>query len=229
MKVLRMGAALLLKFCLLVSLAAFSCAAQSGGESGDPDALLPQRPVSATATQNESAPYEPITHQQRFQWFIERSFGPEHIAGALFLAAYETGRDNPPEYHGTWAGFGDRFASREAALTIRNGMEAGLGEFSGEDPRYFRNADLPLKRRIGNVVKQTFLARHRDGSYDLAFARYTAYAGSNFISNAWRPESQADTQHALSRTGWAFVGRMAGNAWDEFWPDMKQHIFHRNN
>lgn len=218
-------AAPLLRLCVVFLFVAAACAAQTG----DPDLVTPQTPSSPIATQNEAVPYDPITGLERLQWFFQKSFGPKHMASGLFIAAFETARDNPREYRATWAGFGERFASWEAAITIRNAMEAGIGEFSGEDPRYFRNAELPFRRRIGNVVKQTFLARRRDGSYDLAYARYTAFTATNFISNAWRPDSESDTQHSLSRIGWAFLGRMAANASHEFWPDAKQHIFHRGN
>jgi hypothetical protein len=214
-----------IKVGAILLLAAVACAAQTG----DPNPATPEMPSSPIATQNEDAPYEPISQHQRLQWFIDQTIGPSHVAAGVFVAAFGTARDVPPEYRGTWAGFGKRFAVREAGATLSNGMEAGLGELWGEDPRYFRNAELPFRRRVTNVVKQTFLARRRDGSFEPAFARYSGIVGSNFISNAWRPASEADTQHALYRTGWGILGRMASNAWDEFWPDAKQHYFHRQN
>lgn len=210
---------------VLLVFAATACVAQTG----DPNSATPQQqPASPIATQNERAPYEPITTHERFQWALEQTIGPEHIVSGFFVAGFGTARDAPHEYRGTWAGFGKRFASREASVTLSNTMEAGLGAFWGEDPRYFRDAGLPFGHRIANVVKQTFLARRTDGEFHLAFARYGAITGSNFISNSWRPGSESDTSHALSRTGFGFLGRFGSNAWDEFWPDAKQRIFHRN-
>jgi hypothetical protein len=215
----------LLRLTALFLIAATACAAQTGNQQSS----TPQQPTSPIATQNAQSPYEPITTHERFQWTLNQTIAPEHIVAGLFVAAFGTARDAPPEYRGTWAGFGKRFASREASVTLSNTMEAGLGAIWGEDPRYFRNAELPFGHRVGNVVKQTFFARRRDGSYHLAFARYAGITGSNFISNAWRPHSEADTQHALSRTGFGFLGRFGSNAWDEFWPDAKQYIFHRHD
>jgi len=108
-------------------------------------------------------------------------------------------------------------------------MEAGLGALWGEDPRYFRVPEKPFSGRLRNVIKQTFMARRGAGQFSPAFARYVAFSGNNFLSNAWRADSEADTQHALSRTGWAFAGRMASNAYEEFWPDVKAHLFHRSH
>jgi len=214
----------LLKVGSLLLILAGACAAQTG----DPSPATPQPPSSPTSTQNEQAPYEPITTHERLQWTINQTLGPKHIVAGLLVAAFGTARDAPPEYRGTWSGFGKRFGMREASVTLSNTMEAGIGALWGEDPRYFRNAELPFGHRVGNVIKQTFLARRSDGNFHLAFARYTAITGSNFITNSWRPASEADTQHALSRTGFGFLGRFGSNAWDEFWPDAKQHIFHHN-
>ena len=59
-------------------------------------------------------------------------------------------------------------------------------------------------------------------------ARFVAIPGNNFLSNTWRERSEADTNHALERTALGFLGRMAGNTFEEFWPDVKQKIFHRH-
>jgi hypothetical protein len=58
-----------------------------------------------------------------------------------------------------------------------------------------------------------------------AYARLVAVSGSNFTSNAWRPDSEANTGHAVERIGLGFLGRMGKNVFDEFWPDVKQRIF----
>ena len=213
------------KLCVLFLLAASVCSAQTE----DQKPAAPQQPASPIATQNEEAPYDPITSHERLRWTIYQTIAPEHIVAGLIVAGLGTARDAPPEYRATWAGFGKRFASREGSVTLSNSMEAGLGALWREDPRYFRNAELPFGRRVANVVKQTFLARRSDGEFHLAFARYAAITGSNFISNSWRPASEADASHAFSRTGFGFLGRFGSNAWDEFWPDAKQHFSHRDH
>ncbi len=108
-------------------------------------------------------------------------------------------------------------------------MEAGVGALWGEDPRYFRNPDEPFRARVMSVIKQTFTARRRDGNFAPAYARFVAFSGSNFLSNTWRPDSEANNDDAVLRTLEGFAGRMSSNAWDEFWPDVKAHVFHRSH
>lgn len=48
----------------------------------------------------------------------------------------------------------------------------------------------------------------------------------NFVSNSWRVHSEANSHDALLRTSEGFGGLLAGNALEEFWPDVKKHVFH---
>ncbi len=213
---------------ILLFFAAFSARAQSSSaDASQPATAPPPQPASATGPQFEDAPYEPITNHQRFHWFFDETLGPAHLLAGAFTAGFGTARDVPPEYGGTWEGFGKRFAVREAGVSLSNATEAGLGSLWGEDPRYFRVPNETFGRRLRSVVTQTFLAKRRDGTFQLAYARYAGISESNFLSNAWRPKSEADTEHALYRIGWGFAGRMASNAYDEFWPDVKTRVFHR--
>lgn len=60
------------------------------------------------------------------------------------------------------------------------------------------------------------------------YARYAAYAGSGFLSNEWRVPSESSAHDAWLHTGEGFLGRMAGNALAEFWPDGERRLLHRN-
>ena len=113
-------------------------------------------------------------------------------------------------------------------IVTGNAIEATVGSAFGEDPRYFRVPDRPFKARIRNVVRLTFAARKSDGRYGLAYARYLAIGGSNFLSDSWRPQSEANAHDALLRTAEGFAGRMAVNVFEEFWPDFKRRVFERH-
>lgn len=174
--------------------------------------------------------YSPITGKQRMRWFVRSTVGPESLGGGLFTAGIGTARDKPVEYGPHWDGFASRYGMRLTGVATGNAMEAGLGSLWGEDPRYFRAAKgTPLKGRIGNVVLMTFAARGRDGNLMPAYARYIATPGNNFLSNSWRADSEATNKAAALRTMWGFVGRMGGNAFNEFWPTAKKHLFHRSS
>jgi len=194
-------------------------------ESGQNKASL-LTPLKLTT---EADTYHPITGRQRLRWFLTNTIGPPHLVGGLFTSAFGTAVDRPKEYGPGWAGFGDRYGIRLTGIVTGNAIEASTGALWGEDPRYFRVPDEPFKRRIGNAVKLTFVARRRDGHFAPAYARYIAIPGNNFLSNTWRVDSEANVHDAVIRTVDGFAGRFASNLFEEFWPDIKNFAFHRSH
>jgi len=188
-------------------------------------------PVAAPASEVVSeprAPEGPITFYQRLEWFTNSSIGPASLGGGVVSAGWGTLLDHPHEYGPGWDGFGQRYGIRLTGIVTGNAIEAGMGAIWGEDPRYRRAPDgSSFGNRLGRVVKWSFVAPGRDGALHPAYARYLGIAGNNFLSNEWREPSEADTSHAVERIGLGFLGKMAGNLWDEFWPDAKKKLFHR--
>jgi hypothetical protein len=173
---------------------------------------------------------QPITVRQRFDWFTHSTIGPESLAGGMFTAAFGTAIDRPREYGPHWEGFGKRYGMRFTGIATGNAMEATIGSFWGEDPRYFRaGSGQPFRGRLKNVVVMTFMARRADGNAAPAYARYIGISGNNFLSNTWRADSESGVSDACLRTALGFAGRMGGNAFAEFWPTLTQQLFHRNH
>jgi hypothetical protein len=178
----------------------------------------------AAAAQTDSSTYEPITGGGRFEWAIMNTINLQSFGVGLVNAGWGTYFDKPKEYGTSFKGFGKRFGIRLAGVGVSNTMESGLGAFWGEDPRYPRAAEGPFVHRVGHVIQMTFMARNREGEIVPAYARYAAIGGSNFLSNAWRADSDATVGHAAVRVGLGFLGRLGVNTMYEFWPDVKNHL-----
>ena len=159
------------------------------------------------------------------KWIAYSTLGPDSLLVGVWSAGIGTARDIPPEYGPHWEGFGERYGMRLSGISTSNVMEGGLGAIWGEDPRYFRAAGQPFSRRIRHIFVMTLVAPRRDGHYAPAYARFIAYPGNNFLSNTWRVPSESTTTRTLERTGFAFLGKIAGNAWAEFWPDVRKALF----
>jgi hypothetical protein len=184
--------------------------------------------TGTTSANLEDPNANPITGGGRITWAISNTIGPATLLGDFFSAGVGTAYNKPHEYGAHWDGFGKRYGMAVAASATSNVMEAGLGSIWGEDPRYHRSDAESFRGRVGHAVKMTFLAQNRNGEIMPAYARYAGIAGSNFLSNAWRPDSEANTDHAVTRIGLGFVGRMTSNMFEEFWPDIRRHLFHHD-
>jgi len=198
-------------------------------EPEKPDApVAPQGPVQQDLKViSAHAPYRIISAKERAQWATVQTFGPQSLLTGAFTAGIGTARNSPHEYGPHWDGFAKRYGMRFTGVASSNTIEAGLGSLWGEDPRYVRDADLPIKRRIRNVFVLSFAARNREGKLMPAYARYIAIPGSNFLSNTWREHSEGTTSAALERTGYGILSEIASNAMAEFWPDVKRLILRK--
>jgi hypothetical protein len=197
----------------------------------DPETTDPAPEAAVSAPVDviaEVAPYSAVTTWQRLGWFDQKTFGVQNLGGSLPYAAFQTLLDHPHEAGPHWEGFGERYGVSVSTNAVSNAMEAGLGAIWGEDPRYRRDgAGVSFKARLGHVVQWTVVAPNREGELRPAYARFIAFAGSSYISNAWREPSDTDADHSLGRIGLGLLGRMGSNAFDEFWPDAKRKLFHR--
>lgn len=167
------------------------------------------------------------TPLDRTRWVLNQALGPASLAGGAFSSGLSTWRDRPEEYDTHWIGFGQRYGMRMTGIATQNALEAGLGAWLNEDPRYVKRGGSSFKQRLASTLKQTALARGADGTYAPAYARYMAITGGNFLSNAWRPDSDATVSGAFARTGYGFLGRFTGNVFSEFAGDAWHRFFRK--
>lgn len=220
-------------FLAMAPLASAQSLESDSMDSADPSVLSSPQSTSASPSlwtplkpQSQFQPYDPITSSERLRWLFASTLGPQHLLAGAIVAGFGTAINRPYEYGPHWRSWADRYNVRLSGVASSNAMEDGVGYMLREDPRYFSARGLPFAARLRNVLRLTFLARREDGSYGPAYARYAAISGNNFLSNAWRVHSEANTQSALIRIGEGFASQMAANAFEEFWPSVKLHVLH---
>lgn len=195
--------------------------------SGAPDprqALDPPQapdPPAATTTNDSGAP---ITGIGRLNWTVHSTIGPASLWIGVLSAGWGTAFNHPREYGESFVGFSKRYGLRLAGIATDNTLEAGVGAFWGEDPRYHRADSTRPRSRLGHVARMTFMAENREGDEKLAYARYIGIGGGNALADLWRPDSERTASNTMIRIGEGFGGRFLCNLWDEFWPDLKGHM-----
>jgi hypothetical protein len=175
-------------------------------------------PVTAEA-------YVPITPAQRGDWIVGGTIGKQSLTVVGPLATtWQTGFNTPEEWGRGFSGIARRYAQRGADVAISNTIEAGVGALWGEDPRYIRSGRKGIWPRARYAMKTVFLAQRRDGSLRPAWGRYAGNTLNNLIENAWLPPSVTMGRQTALRSGLGMLGRLGGNAWQEFWPDVVRHF-----
>jgi hypothetical protein len=175
-------------------------------------------PVTAEA-------YVPIAPAQRVNWIVDGTIGKRSLTVVGPLAtAWQTAFNTPEEWGRGFSGIAKRYAQREADVAISNTIEAGLGALWGEDPRYIPSGRKGIWPRARYAMKTVFLAQRRDGSLQPAWGRYAGNTLNNLIENTWLPPSMTTGRQTALRSGLGMLGRLGGNAWEEFWPDVARRL-----
>jgi hypothetical protein len=171
--------------------------------------------------------YQPITKSQRASWFVRSAVGPESLAAGVWSAGWGTALNHPPEYGPHISGFAQRYGMRLPEVVLGNAIEAGLGAVWEEDPRYDRSGQGPMWQRVRHAATMTVLAYRGKGAAAPAYARYAGIVGKNFVAKAWRPDSESSVNFALSQCALGFLGRFAGNLFNEFGSDVRHKVRHQ--
>jgi hypothetical protein len=183
--------------------------------------------VAAPAASASSVQYRPITPSGRVEWIVDGTVGARSLGVGVIAAAWQTGLNTPDEWGRSWSGFGKRYAEREADVAISNSIEAGLGAIWGEEPRYIRSGRTRIGPRVRYALRTVLLAQRQDGHLAPAWGRYAGNVVNNVIENAWLPGSTTTWQSTVVRSAEGFLGRAAGNLWEEFWPDLRRRALRR--
>jgi hypothetical protein len=219
---------LTLAFAVAFSLMSASATAQP------PDPADPGAAASGLSLLNEDlaqpppAPsadaYVPISGTGRVEWIVGGTVGRRSLGVGVLAAGWQTGFNMPREWGQTWNGLGKRYVEREADVAISNTIEAGLGALWGEDPRYISSGRHGVWPRARYALKTVFLAQRSSGQLAPAWGRYAGNVFNNIIENAWLPPSTTTWEQTTWRGASGFLGRAAGNLWDEFWPDVRKRL-----
>lgn len=197
-------------------------ATASAAQAPDPTALeQPQIPPSGLT----ASTYQPIDRSGRVSWIVDGTVGPKSLSVVGVLGAgFQTAFNTPSEWQRTWQGFGKRYAERLADVAISNTLEAALGALDGEEPRYIPSGRRGIWPRARYAIKTAFLAQRRDGHLAPAWSRYAGNIANNLIENTWLPPSVTTGRQTILRSSLGLVSRLGGNAWEEFWPDVRKRL-----
>jgi hypothetical protein len=208
-------------FLLAIALIVFTpraalCQSAAGVDAAEQPAAAPRLTADA---------YAPITGAQRADWIVDGTIGTRSLFAVGPLAtAWQTAFNTPDEWGRGASGIAKRYAQREADVAISNTLEAGLGAIWGEDPRYVPSGRTGIWPRARYAIKTVVLAQRRDGSLKPAWGRYAGNVVNNLIENTWLPPSMTTGRQTAWRSGLGLLGRLGGNAWEEFWPDVVRHL-----
>ncbi|HZD50912.1 MAG TPA: hypothetical protein VE178_19360, partial [Silvibacterium sp.] len=153
---------------------------------------------------------------------------PLSLFPAFMSAGWGQLVDSDPKYGTDSAAFGERLgaaALREASFRFFS--DSLLPTLTHEDPRYFRKAYGSITDRGVYAAERVFVAQHDDGSHGFNYSDTLGRAMAGALTMAYYPHPSANWRVAAKTWGVSLAGLAAVNLFQEFWPDVRDRIFHR--
>ena len=187
----------------------------------------------------------PLTPGEKFHLFVKSAFDPATIGTVGLQAGFSQAVNEFPGYGQGMQGFGKRFG---ASLADEVSANFWSGYFYPvllkEDPRFFRLGSGGFKRRMLNSVVQEFVCHTDQGKRSFSYSNVLGAFTSGGLSNLYYPgrtvvrtapatatspptpvfEDDRGVVLTVSRSVIALGYDMAGNLFDEFWPDIHRKM-----
>jgi hypothetical protein len=186
--------------------------------------VLPQFSV----TDRHQAP--PLTAGEKFHLFAKSAFDPVEFGVVGLQAGVSQAEDEFPGYGQGAEGYAKRYgASFADEVSSAFWSDYFWATTLKEDPRYFRMGHGPFLRRLGYALVQAYYCRTDKGNRSFNWANSLGALTSGGLSNVYYPQSDRGFELTMSRTGIALLYGTVGGLPDEFWPDIRQKLFHRRH
>lgn len=171
--------------------------------------------------------YVPLTKQQKFDLFLERSHSFDTVSGAIIdsLTAQATGAY--PSFGGGMGGYGKRLAAATAGAESASFFGTfALPALLHQDPRYFRATQTEVSQRLAYAASRVLIGRSDDGRNVINTSLIASQFIQAAVSNAYIPyrrETVSGTvENALTGLGSVAQARIL----NEFWPDIMSFVSH---
>jgi hypothetical protein len=170
---------------------------------------------------------EVLDWRAKLQFHAESTYAPTALIGFVAYGALLQKLDSPTEWGQGAGAYGERVGSTLRWSGIHSALAFGLDTTLHQDPRYYRAGGTGFWRRAGHAVRGTILTRTDSGGETLSTWRIGSAYGSALLSDMWYPARLNNARDGMIRGSVTLGFELAGNLGTEFWPDIKQALFHR--
>jgi hypothetical protein len=147
----------------------------------------------------------PLTGDERMEYYLRQTFTrPEDYLKRMFAAGVDQARGVPYQWDDGWAGYGERFASREGQFFTSNSLAALGNAKLGYEVRYDKCKCSDFRHRLRHAIVRNFLTYDRsETNWRPQWALYGGAFGGGLMVTAWKP----GTRSPWANGGWAILGQ----------------------
>ncbi len=174
--------------------------------------------------------WKPLTARQKFDVFVHSTYSPRTFANAAIDEAADRAKGNHlnREYETGVRGVGQRYginlATNETDVFFQRFLFPTLLK---QDPRYFRNPDLPFFRRALYAMSRVLITRTDSGGQTFNSSRILSIAASRAVADLYVPGERQGMHPIASCVSFTLLRDAGMNLAHEFWPDVRRKFLHR--
>jgi hypothetical protein len=174
--------------------------------------------------------WKPLTARQKFDVFLHSTYAPRTFANAAIdeAADWAKGRRLNREYETGALGVGQAYAinlaTNETDVFFQRFLFPTLLK---QDPRYFRNPDLPFVQRALYAMSRVLITRTDNGGQTFNSSRILSIAASRAVSDLYVPGQRQGMSPVATSVSFTLLRDAGMNLLHEFWPDARRKFLHR--
>jgi hypothetical protein len=203
-----------------------------------PDAGPPPVHASDTGTYAPSKWYgvvdpgekvPPLNARDKMLFWMREEISPVGWVPTFSTAGWEQLTDEDPKYGTDSAAFGERLGAavlRDASMRFFS--DSLLPTLTHEDPRYFRKAYGTVVGRGIYAIEQVVVCPRDNGSRDFNYSDTLGHLAASALTVTYYPAPSANGRIVMRTWAVSLAGDASGNLFLEFWPDVRDAIFHHH-
>jgi len=174
--------------------------------------------------------WKPLTARQKFDVFLHSTYSPRTFANAAIdqAADWAKGRHLNREYETGFRGVGQRYginlATNETDIFFQRFLFPTVLK---QDPRYFRNPDLPFFQRALYAMSRVLITRTDNGGQTFNSSRILSIAASRAVADLYVPGERQGMGPVGTSVSFTLLRDAGMNLLHEFWPDARRKFLHR--
>lgn len=151
-------------------------------------------------------PLVPLTSKQRQQIYLRQTLAtPGAYLKRMFAAGIDQARGAPRQWDDGWAGYTERFASREGQFIAANSLAFVANAKLGYEVRYDQCRCKGFKLRARHAILRNLATYERtEQNWRPQLGLYAGAFGGGLISTAWKPHPR----NAFAEGGRAMAGQV---------------------
>jgi hypothetical protein len=174
--------------------------------------------------------WQPLSARQKFDVFLHSTYSPRTFANAAIDEAADRAKGHHlnREYETGFLGVGQRYginlATNETDVFFQRFLFPTLLR---QDPRYFRNPDLPFVQRALYAMSRVLVTRTDTGGQTFNSSRILSIAASRAVSGLYVPGESQGLRPVAECVSFTLLRDAGLNLMHEFWPDVRRKFLHR--